>query len=405
MSQLHQAVKILREDGARQLSKQTVSHLLTRSQRKIMDIYLSDKIVGNKELEEKYLNDSQVWYLESESLITYTSPDKKGAPRELNQYLTEYQPEKPFICELPSCTLFGPSAIGFSNQGDLILETAGGNRDFLYKRSNGFLGGSPIRNMVASAGPKQTTIQTASHVFPLVPVYNQYFYHWILIYLPKLRMLEYYEQNTGNRPMILVEDTPPSFVTETLSLLGYDDERLIEWKGGKQKVENLILTNYRIHSTGLSTYEQSLDDYFWLRNQLRSHVDSQQSSGKKIYISRQEAERGRKVANYNEVLEELESRGFDSVVMESLPIREQIRLISAADTIIGPHGAGLVNMIFAENPTVVELFPEDVIKPHFYMLADLLEFEYKSLVADTVNGNNLQIDVEDLCKLLDGDDV
>ena len=66
---------------------------------------------------------------------------------------------------------------------------------------------------------------------------------------------------------------------------------------------------------------------------------------------------------------------------------------------MGPHGAGLLNMIFADDPTVIELFPESVIKPHFHFLADMLDFDYTSMVTKS-EGNNLIIDLDELDELL-----
>lgn len=382
--------------------KKAASRAEIKIQKGVLRKQLADGIVDREYLEKELVDSGQIWYGETEPLISYTSPKDKKAPEELAQYISNYQPEQPFICELSDVTLCGPSAVAFSDQGDLILESVGGSKEFLFSRYKEFLGDKPVRTLLKGTTSEQAEISSASYVFPLVPVYNRYYYHWILLYLPKLRMLQQYEANTGNDPVVLVEEDPPSFVMEFLSLLGYSSDRVIEWVGGKQRVESAVITNQRIHSTGLNTYEQSVKDYIWLRDRILSQVSTQKDSEEKIYISRQKANRGRKVANYKEVLEELEARGFESVVLESLPIREQIKIISKADTIVSPHGAGLVNMIFAEDPTVIELFPDNVIKPHFYMLADLMGFEYRSLVTDSVEWNNLQVDIETLREILDG---
>lgn len=62
---------------------------------------------------------------------------------------------------------------------------------------------------------------------------------------------------------------------------------------------------------------------------------------------------------------------------------------------MGPHGAGLSNMMFAEDPMIIELFPESVIKPQFYFLADIFNFEYTPIVANS-EGNNLILDTDGL---------
>jgi hypothetical protein len=57
-------------------------------------------------------------------------------------------------------------------------------------------------------------------------------------------------------------------------------------------------------------------------------------------------------------------------------------------------------MIFADDPTIIELFPESVIKPHFYFLADMFEFDYMSMITES-EGNNLRLDPDRLDELLD----
>ena len=400
------AVNILKEDGVWKFTAQTFSYFRNMFGDRLSQAYIQNNVLTREELLSRCSKENRVWHLDPEPLITYDIPDNRRPP-ELEQYLSSYQPDAPFICEIPSCTLAGPSALGFTEQNNLILETGGGQVDLLINRRTDFFGEKSVRD-IFSERPSDTphpNLSSESHVFPLVPFYDQYYYHWNLLYLPKLRLLQHYENQTGNRPTILIENEPPSFVPETLSLLGIDSSRLVEWSGEKQNVNNLIVTNYRMHSTGMNVFEQSYDAYIWLSNELKSAVNHKQSSGRKLYISRQQADRGRKVSNYAAVEEAIESYGFEPVVMESLSIQEQIKLVSQADVIMGPHGAGLVNMIYAEDTTVIELFPENVLKPHFSMLADLMGFEYASLVAKSVGGNNLYVNTDELCELLDDLDI
>jgi capsular polysaccharide biosynthesis protein len=96
----------------------------------------------------------------------------------------------------------------------------------------------------------------------------------------------------------------------------------------------------------------------------------------------------------------LQERGFESHVLEDYSFGRQMKLFMEADVIAGPHGAGLANMLFAENPLVVELFPETVLKPQFYFLASILGFEYEAIVTDGIK-NNLRIDIAHLQQRLD----
>jgi capsular polysaccharide biosynthesis protein len=135
---------------------------------------------------------------------------------------------------------------------------------------------------------------------------------------------------------------------------------------------------------------------------MRSSIpDSGTSSGapEKVYISRQEATRERKVVNQNQLNIILKRHGFEIYKLETLPFGQQLKIFNKANVIMGPHGAGFLNMIFADDPTIIELFPESVIRPHFHFLADILEFDYISMITES-EGNNLRLDPDRLDELL-----
>ncbi|MFK7974061.1 MAG: DUF563 domain-containing protein [Rickettsiaceae bacterium] len=78
--------------------------------------------------------------------------------------------------------------------------------------------------------------------------------------------------------------------------------------------------------------------------------------GKKIYISRADASR-RRVLNEIELIKHLKKRGFSVVMPGKYSVADQSKLFEEAEIIVGPHGLGLVNMLFSNNlKTVIELF-------------------------------------------------
>lgn len=95
-----------------------------------------------------------------------------------------------------------------------------------------------------------------------------------------------------------------------------------------------------------------------------------------ILISRQQAGR-RRVANWHALEHALGALGFVSYVLEDLAPQEQIDLFYDAEVIVGTHGAGLSNMLFAPARTpVVEIFPTTYVIPHYYMLSKSLGHPY-----------------------------
>ncbi len=147
-----------------------------------------------------------------------------------------------------------------------------------------------------------------------------------------------------------------------------------------------------------SAYRPSRADFEWLRNRMRSQIPPgsvNADTDRRIYVSRQRADRGRKLLNDREALQALRERGFESHVLEEYSFERQVRLFIEADVIAGPHGAGLANILFADDPLVVDLSPETVLKPHFYFLASITGFEYEAVVTDAVE-NNLRVDIDRL---------
>lgn len=99
-----------------------------------------------------------------------------------------------------------------------------------------------------------------------------------------------------------------------------------------------------------------------------------------IFITRAKY-RGRYLSNHYEIEKTLEHLKIEIIDCDKLSLQQQIDTVSAADLIIGIHGAGLTNMIhrYPNSCTVIEIFPPDVIPPHYYWLALELGFDYYAL--------------------------
>ena len=72
----------------------------------------------------------------------------------------------------------------------------------------------------------------------------------------------------------------------------------------------------------------------------------------------------RKIFNELDVIETLMDRFpgvcIQALLMESIPMRAQLEIVSETDVLIGMHGAGMMHTIFLpRHAGVVELFPRD----------------------------------------------
>lgn len=179
------------------------------------------------------------------------------------------------------------------------------------------------------------------------------YYHWMVEVLPKIAMLE--EKNIAYDWLYVPTRLP--FMRQTLSLLGIPQEKILEATPNAHiEADELIVPS----APALSCYTPRwIVDY--LRERLIPQAEqarSQEVLSKKIFISRKKASY-RRIINEDEVFRLFEPLGFVRYNLEDLTVLEQVQLFHNADVIVAPHGAGLVNLVFAKpNALVVELFQE-----------------------------------------------
>jgi capsular polysaccharide biosynthesis protein/tetratricopeptide (TPR) repeat protein len=130
--------------------------------------------------------------------------------------------------------------------------------------------------------------------------------------------------------------------------------------------------------------------------------------GDVLYISRSGVPR-RRLINETQLEASLEARANARVAhMEEMPLEEQVAAMQGARVVVAPHGAGLTNLLFAEpGITVVELFPDDYVLPHYAWLATRLGHTHVGLAgraegrATSQNDLDWSIDIERVHAALD----
>lgn len=219
-----------------------------------------------------------------------------------------------------------------------------------------------------------TRAETSDVSTPLIPRYSDNYYHWMIETVPKIRYIREFEDETGIDVTYLVPGDAPSWLDETLDLLEIPDEKVERATSSVYRVENLVLPSVPL---------QSRQDYEWVVETVLENADPDREridAGSNVYISRSKAVE-RRVVNEDKVMDVLSEYGFRRYQLEDLSVEENITLFNEADIVIGAHGAGLTDLIYCEEGSVIELFGSKVKNP-YHSLSETMGIEYNKLVCE-----------------------
>jgi capsular polysaccharide biosynthesis protein len=247
-----------------------------------------------------------------------------------------------------------------------------------------------MESIYTSRRSSARTSQTIDYACSLFSGWSNY-YHWILEHLPKLRAIEFYKNKTKNQPTFIIPSDPPSYIQETLELLDVKPSNRFQWDSPAIDVKTLVLPSYP---------EANPENLHWLRTNLRDSTQKNKlkKTPNRIYISRKKAPK-RRIENEKQFLNLLSDFGFERVYAEDLSVQNQIRLFSNADELIGPHGAGLTNMVWGDEMTIFEIH-NDYVRDHYYVLANNLGHKYIPIQGHSTQpsqlNSNLIVDIDQI---------
>jgi len=249
-------------------------------------------------------------------------------------------------------------------------------------------------------------IKTADRGICLL-AYTSGYYHWLLEGIPRVLDLLDDGFDFDEYPLILPPLAP--FQRQTLEVLGIDPDRQVitvdigEWC----HVDHCVLptANFPFGARELEDPSGQPDRALLLRIRDRlmerlvstDSVDTQ--APRKLYISRAKA-RTRKFNAETEsaVTSILGLAGFERVCLEDLTWPAQVHLLAKAEFIVGLHGAGLANILFANAKALLEFHNPLEARPYFAVMARELDIRYTyiigSLVGDSPTFDNIAIDLD-----------
>ncbi len=114
--------------------------------------------------------------------------------------------------------------------------------------------------------------------------------------------------------------------------------------------------------------------------------------GRRIYIDRR-GTRVRPLLNEDEAVSAMGRLGIEPVRLETLAFAEQMRLMAESDLIVGAHGAGLSNIVFARTGTrIVEIRPHRLESWRYRSLAAASRLSYDCILSRVVTPLSEQAD-------------
>lgn len=153
-----------------------------------------------------------------------------------------------------------------------------------------------------------------------------------------------------------------------------------DWTSSFNKTDLLLVRDYFINQSNIIEEKKNIHEY--------------------LYVSRKKSKR-RRVLNEEQIETYLKKYGFEIICLEDYTFMEQVTLMKNCKVLISSHGAGLANVNFlGEKSVLVELTPKlkdyKRLRFPFWRMSRLLNIEYFVLFCDTTQNyiNKYDCDIE-----------
>lgn len=349
---------------------------------------LSPIIHDKSDIEERLRSNGSIEYYSQGQDVTISPPIGSDHPEILSERSGSYSISRPFVGEIRDVHLFGSYPIPICQRGRIVLESVVSPPIFVLNL------GYSMRELLDTTSWERSG-SSPREIDLGVLLYNRWnrgYYHWTAETLTVLEGVEQYAKRNGETPKLIVGPELNRYQQQSLKLLGYGSEDLIKWDRFYGRVNRFVVPSIRRE---LNLGETSPVAYWWLRNRMLEAAtdaapDVSDEASSYVYLSREDAPR-RRVKNEEEVLDVLGPYGFEKYVLSDRSVAENVELFAQADVIVGPHGAGLTDIIYSTDATVIELFRSNDVRPTYYVLSEQLGHRYRYLCCE-YEGPNLVVD-------------
>lgn len=241
-----------------------------------------------------------------------------------------------------------------------------------------------MNDMLAKARGKVKTI--AGYTIILQGWSN--FDHFIRQPLSSLLLcLEYCAGTPRDQVHILISNADERILT-FLGQLGFDRKKILPFGSGHYRFEKLLFSPDGSRLKRPSYLYRRTADF------LSACIDLPSSGAERIYVSRRLASR-RKIVNEEELERRLAAFGYVSLDPGQFSYAEQIAFFRKAKAVVGPHGQGLANAIFAQPMRcLVEIMPTSWMRPSYLRTAQMYGAAYGTFLVNPREDGDCEVDVE-----------
>ncbi|NES05722.1 MAG: DUF563 domain-containing protein [Okeania sp. SIO2F4] len=211
------------------------------------------------------------------------------------------------------------------------------------------------------------------------------YYHWMVDIVARISLLYQSNIDISSIDKFVINKFQAKFHKEIIKELGIPENKIIESCNYPHiQADKLIVPSIPINS-GFRIAEwtcKTLKNIF-----LSKQISKESFYPERIYISRHQASK-RRVVNEAEVVSVLEKFDFKIIILELMSVKQQALCFANAKVVVGPHGAGLTNLVFCSSGTkVIEFFDSEYVVKCYWLISNVCSLEHYHLIGDEFDDN------------------
>jgi capsular polysaccharide biosynthesis protein len=232
------------------------------------------------------------------------------------------------------------------------------------------------------------------------------YYHWLAQIMPFMEIARNIVQQRGDKKITIVTGRTLRFHDEFIKILfeEFENVTVIRLRTGE-----FVTADSGLYSNVMSDGSPRciVAEQLYVGQRLKAaFLDRISPASRFLYISRTDTN-ARRIANEDDLIGYVRARKFEVLTLSQMPVRDQISAFSEARIVLGGHGAGMANILFASSQAhLVELQHSTYVNTCMLRLAQNVGAEHtvKFFFPDESRpsvGGEWDVDLAEIGRLLD----